>query len=396
MSIAVHAGTGVIASGAAILWALPVAPSDARSANIGFSSPTSYVSADQYSDSQVAADLNHDGRDDLIVGGTDTEGGADKMTVLVARPGGHFVRHGVHGDEEGPIAVSDFNRDGDPDVVRLSDEVAVLRLGDGHGGLGSARRYPLGISTAYGSPALAGGDFNGDHAPDLVVTRRRFYGERDPLGRLLLGTGDGALSPAEAIELGRSPTSVSTADFNGDDIADLAVGDAAAGGAVRVFRGDGDGGFVAGARYDVGRAPDSLMVGAFNRDRKPDLILSLNANRRNRGVRLMLGNGAGGFRTSKRYATTTLGDLAVADFDRDGRLDVASVGVVGDRRLEVRIWRGNGRGTLMTPLRFNAGRCDDCSPGPPVAGRFNGDRRPDLAVARGTDSGVAVLLNQRR
>jgi hypothetical protein len=72
--------------------------------------------------------------------------------------------------------------------------------------------------------------------------------------------------------------------------------------------------------------------------------------------------------------------IAVADFDRDGKLDLA----LSNRSLML----GNGDGTLQDPQNYNPGTNDGVSE---VVADFNGDGKPDLAVATGPF--LTVLLN---
>jgi parallel beta-helix repeat protein len=95
--------------------------------------------------------------------------------------------------------------------------------------------------------------------------------------------------------------------------------------------------------------------------------------------------GSGRFSTLRTLATSdTDNRVASADFNLDGELDLAVLGVI---RREVSIRLGNGDGTFQTALQ-------DSLPGFPTAflvADFNSDSIPDLAVALDNDS-IAVLL----
>src|SRR5258707_1005565 len=67
-------------------------------------------------------------------------------------------------------------------------------------------------------------------------------------------------------------TSVAVADFDGDGVADLAVGNDEFN-SISVLRGNGDGTFAASVNYPTSR-PTSVAVGDFNRDGAPDLAVA--------------------------------------------------------------------------------------------------------------------------
>lgn len=78
-------------------------------------------------------------------------------------------------------------------------------------------------------------------------------------------------------------------------------------------------------------------------------------------------------------------NLAVSDYDRNGKLDVA---VVNDST-KVQVLFGNGTGTLGAPVSYTVG----IGPRSVTASDFNGDNRVDLAVANQNTDNVSILLN---
>jgi uncharacterized protein (TIGR03437 family) len=113
----------------------------------------------------------------------------------------------------------------------------------------------------------------------------------------------------------------------------------------------------------------------FNLDKKLDVIF-LDSN----GLAVAIGNGDATFRAPVRTAAPQSScSLAVADFNLDGKPDVAT----GAGWL----FAGKGDGTFAAPVKLAFNLC--CSPAPPalvVAADFNQDGKPDLGVGPQCDS----------
>ncbi|MHB1846436.1 MAG: FG-GAP repeat domain-containing protein, partial [Deltaproteobacteria bacterium] len=126
----------------------------------------------------------------------------------------------------------------------------------------------------------------------------------------------------------------------------------------------------------------------LNGDGKVDLVQTDLVNGL---VVVWLGNGSGAFQKLGAWqAGSGPGAVVAADFDQDGRLDIATVdeGSGGNGGRSIAVLLGNGDGTLQAPLEYAVGG----TPAALAVGDFNGDGKPDLAV---TDSAgeVDILLN---
>jgi hypothetical protein len=189
----------------------------------------------------------------------------------------------------------------------------------------------------FRSPARRGSKRAPTHRPGLEVLE----------GRLTP-----SFSPATSFPVGAGPQAVVAADFNNDGRLDLATANPAPG-TVSVLLGDGRGGF--GAAIDsilgsvVGATQASFTVADFDNDGKLDLA-ALASYTNEFGeyygwVSVLLGNGDGSFRAP----TLTAGNLAVAagDFNNDGNSDLVVSEVdfaIGEVGTGVRVLPGDGRG----------------------------------------------------
>jgi hypothetical protein len=186
-------------------------------------------------------------------------------------------------------------------------------------------------------------------------------------------------------------------DFNNDGKADL-VETSGGDNEVIVLLGAGDGTFAPapGSPVTVGSFPQAVRIGDFNRDGNLDLAV---ANGDDNTVSIMLGNGDGTF-TQSSGSPIPVGNfpffLAVADFNGDGIADVAATNEVDDT---VSILLSNGDGTF-TEANGSPVPSGNYNPGPVVAGDFNSDGIPDLAVANfipdttPNQSNVVILIGK--
>jgi hypothetical protein len=316
-----------------------------------FKDVVSYASGGSgfYGSQAVVADVNGDGKPDVLVSNYCSlngcaEGGT--VGVLLGNGDGTFqpaVVYSVVGDA-GSLAAADVNRDGKVDLIVTipSGDVAVL-LGNGDGTFQSA------VSYASGGPEatwVSVSDLNDDGKPDLVVGNLwRLPASLNTLG-VLLGNGDGTFQPAVSytLEGGPSQIAISVGDLNGDGKPDIIVSeDVPSGGvlgpaSVNVLLGNGDGTFKSAMTYDAGgRGAGGVVVTDVNGDGKPDVIVanqcpaegSLCGESMPGVVSVLLGNGDGTLQPSVTYVVggygaISAGAVAAADLNGDGLTDIVA------------------------------------------------------------------------
>lgn len=318
----------------------------------------------------AAGDLNGDGRLDLVAAVVGERSVAVRLQGTDGWTTSDPLRLPV---EPHLVALADLDRDRRLDVLATAHDSGSVWawLGDGTG------RF----SPAVGSPfmafdrerphnhGLAVGDVDGDGDPDVVVT------DQEALAATVL-IAEGAVlkvTPGSPIALGGQPYPPALGDVDGDGRLDL-VAPLVGGDALALLRGDGQGGFEpfpgSPRRMELAR-PYGVALGDLDGNGSLDVVASHDDTDR---ISILLTGDAGALRPAPG-SPLSLGRrvgprMALADMNRDGHLDLIAAG----SGLVV-VWHGDGRGGLAPGRSEPVGESWDA-----IAADFDGDGRPDLAA----------------
>ncbi len=396
-----------------------------------FSSSIIPVNSIRYKAGIAVADFNADGKADIAFSG---EG---KLIILNGNGAGGFVRSDGYsaGTMPGAVAASDFSGDGKPDLMVFGEEFdqkPTLLINDGTGRFQAG--ILLGFSGGGGDTTNAVGDLNGDGKPDLAFVRLTSQEERGV--SVVFNTGSGFGPPVQIpLDAYDYPSAVRIADVNGDGKPDLIATESFSN-RVTIAEGNGAGMFSVRASYTTGFFPVATAAGDFDRDGKIDLAVAnsdltlsiirglgagqfvapfafdqadevlratvladVNGDGRKdavvalgnqTGILVAYGNGAGGFGSPKTYlAGRDNSDIAVADFNKDGKADIVVVGGNLQSIGTVKLLLGNATGEFtLSSQDLNAGQ----TPSTVIAADLNADSNPDLVVGNYNSNNVSIRI----
>lgn len=320
----------------------------------------------------------------LVLGDIDVDGHLDAVLAFQGRDSRIQVYRGdgtgtlsLHREHElsepfNRVVLGDFRTDGNPDLLLIdglrstsghSFQQVILLAGEGTGDFSEE-------TVALPEPAVdvKVGDFDEDGSEDLAAVNRAggvTFLKGAPTGSFAPGGTSVARTPFQLLRV---------VDFNGDGTLDLMSQS-------RVLIGNGRGRF-SNPRYEfsVDGLIDYRLID-LNGDGAIDVLGSVGGSAViPTGLRILYGNGAGGFTVPDRQDPTDLGLPPHAfvepfDFNADGRVDLMS-----KNGSDLDLVRGDGDGefTLLSPVATPF----DLPRSILVPGDFDADGNPDLAVVQ--------------
>jgi hypothetical protein len=388
----------------------------------------------------AVADLNKDTFMDAVLTNYGGDGTVlprgNSITILYGRLGGGFnrIERPTGGTNPSFAAIADINGDTWADIVVSNGNA------ENTGSVSVFSNDGAGNMSLSGSPFASSGnntswvglvDVTGDQILDVItcsfgkavgenVTGANitiFQGNVDAQGK---GNFTFSAGPIANITPGIQfvPTALAVADFDGDNIVDIAAAvpgvppdfnQPQPNGSVYVFKGTGSGGFSQPTQYDTGGAlPVNIQTADLNGDGKRDLIVA-NAGDPNASPEFK-GNGVGvilnvsttgnlNFGITNTLAANAYGTFAIAaaDYNKDGKTDIAAVNYGSQTGLSpnafVSVFMGNGLGTFTpdTPGTYDT-RTNLPGGQYLAAGDFDNNGSTDLIVAHASNL-VGMLVN---
>lgn len=335
----------------------------------------------------ASGDIDNDGDIDYVI--ADVEEG--ELLVNSNDGSGSFSNSDTIATKQSSLQIElvDINRDGNLDMVESGANATNFYLGNGDGTF----QAPTCINGAGGYFDLV--DLDNDDNQDLV-----FQESGDDEVYIYLGESDGTFTAAQTIVLsGVRDLAPQFADFDNDNDLDLFV---TTSDGLRIFENNGLGSFVETQSFSGLAQNQQLALGDFNGDGFVDFVVDDSDGGTLTQISLLLGNGDGTF-TNGATITAAASQVdrvdLVADFDRDGDLDI----LVLDTDFRGEILYNNGDGTFVSGnifldsaagLNFGEDGVDNA-----VVSDIDGDGDMDFIISgaftsgAATDQAVAIYLN---
>jgi type II secretory pathway component GspD/PulD (secretin) len=311
------------------------------------------------------------------------------------------------------LASSDFNNDNLPDlaVANQGDNTVSILLNQDNGNFVAATNSPIALPKTETAPsAIASGTLGNTfttatgvtaQAADLIIAN-----STSDNATVLLGNGDGTFREAvgSPYAVGKNPSSVVMADFNGDGNLDFAVANKDDN-TISVFKGNGQGGFTQfpGSPFPLTntstvseKGPVAMVVGNFRAatnatNNSPEVDLAV-VNQTSNNVAILLSSVDANSNIAFTEATNSpiaVGQspvaIAVGDLNSDTVPDLAVVNQ-GDNTISILLGSNNLNATFTaatgSPLPTAT------TPAGIVVANFTGGNFPSLAV---TNKGAGTL-----
>ena len=297
----------------------------------------------------LGCDFNDDGKTDLAI----VNEISNDFRVYLNNGNNYDTMYSLHpmpaGIRASPSEAADFNHDGIVDIIvgNVGNNVLSYFRGLPNAGFDPEIPYLAGNNVR----GVAFGDFDGDGYDDVITANRG--GNNISIFR---NNGDGTFGTAQNINtVGNQETGVMVTDANNDGILDAFVA-CYSSGEVVLMLGDGNGSFTFSSRSALNGAPWAIVIGDINKDGFPDVAAALSSSNR---IGVIFSNGTGGLGAVANYTSGQFPlAIDIGDVDGDNDLDLIASNYAGGT---FSAYPNNGSGVFTnSPITLPSSESGSC------------------------------------
>lgn len=271
-------------------------------------SPEADLGLDPYA--VVTGDFNRDNKEDIVVVGHGAFGASQNALILTNQGNNSFSGSlfQIGTGDIYDIATGDFNYDGNLDLVTTGYQGVSISFGMGN----ETFKEPVSYLPAVASAQVTVGDFSNDGKVDIAVVNYNISKIA-----ILTNNGTGTFSNSANLNVSGVPSAVAAADLNSDGKLDLVVSKS---NGVSVITGAGNGTFSAEVSYSINSvSATGLSLADFNQDGKIDVALLAGTN----NISILMNDGTGGLNKETLWSGgAVLSTIAAGDLNNDAKVDL--------------------------------------------------------------------------
>ncbi len=291
------------------------------STTINFTNSVSFATGN-YTTAVATGDINGDGKPDVVTGYFGTA--EIRVFINTSTPGNFSFAAGVIfpiPQAPSKMVIADIDMDGKPDVAAAGNNSLFVMRNES---AGNTIAFSTGVPVPGGQYIVTAGDLTGDGKPELVGGSGS-----DLLVSVNTSTpGNISFDAPVTFSNGHEAASLVIADINGDQKPEIAAVNYYSTD-INIFKNTGSGNalsLAAPQSFAVGHAGSDIDIADADGDTKPDIICT-NSDYAVISVLRNTSSSVISFDTHTDYATAGAFStgLAVADFNNDGRPDLAGI-----------------------------------------------------------------------
>lgn len=295
---------------------------------------------------------------------------------------------------------ADLDNDGKPDLISCTGNYVFVNRNTGVDNNLSASSFasPISLTASGGANQVITADIDGDGRLDIITANPSY--NTFSVFRNLIPVNGGSITPAMFSSrydflTGSYPYKITAGDIDGDGKVDIVAANYSSN-SISVFINTGYPGvtsFAAPQSFSTSSNPYQAILGDVDSDGKLDIIVT---NSSSNTIGVYKNNSTAGTLALATPVTFSTGSypyaIDAADMDGDGKTDVV---ICNNSSSTISIFRNTGLSGVINTGSFNT-RVDFTSLSNPLdlkIGELNGDGKPDIVLCNGSTSSFSVWQN---